>query len=458
MSNRVVLAWNTTYEFPENLAVGDNIDLQTTGKLVNLAAATTAGDAMSYGQSGASLAGLALTGNLAMGGNSITSVATPVNTTDGVNKAYVDGLVNGVQWKPPVIAMSNANIATLSGLTTTVDSIALNSANMRVLLTAQTTGTQDGIWAVQSGAWTRPADYTTGSHAAGAATLIEEGSTYGDTAWTCVTLPGSDVVDTNSTVWSQFGSVAATTASHGLQKVTNDIQLNPGDGITLSSGNVYTQLNLTASNPGLQLVGSSPTKTLSALTDPNGGLQLVSAGIQVKIASANDLSASSSGLDVVGVPASFKVAGASTSANVTASNLNTLTAGLTSDATTLHTHTSNGFAAVTVGALASGDPVYWSSTSGQIDKALGNTDAKSFVVGLNNSTAVSASGTANVIHFGKNPGVLTGATPGNVYYLQPTGGFATTIPGSGGNSIVQVGFAMNATDLFVTIQRFGKRV
>ena len=103
-------------------------------------------------------------------------------------------------------------------------------------------------------------------------------------------------------------------------------------------------------------------------------------------------------------------------------------------------------------------PVFWSSTSGQIDKALGNTDAKSFVVGLNDNNAVSASGTAYVVDSGKNTGILTGATPGTVYYLQPTGGIGSTIPGSGGNNIVQVGFAMTATDLFVCVQRFGKRV
>jgi hypothetical protein len=56
---------------------------------------------------------------------------------------------------------------------------------------------------------------------------------------------------------------------------------------------------------------------------------------------------------------------------------------------------------------------------------------------------------------GYNAGVLSSATAGSVYYLQSSGGIGTTVP-SGGNNVVQVGFAINATDLFVMIQRFGK--
>lgn len=62
----------------------------------------------------------------------------------------------------PVVALSVANVASLSGLAVTVDGVALNTANMRVYLANQTTTTQNGIWLVQSGAWTRPYDWTSG--------------------------------------------------------------------------------------------------------------------------------------------------------------------------------------------------------------------------------------------------------------------------------------------------------
>lgn len=457
MANRVVLTWNSTYGFTENLAASDNIDMQTAGKVVNLASATSAGDALAYGQSGASLAGLALTGNLAMGGNLVTGLGTPLDTGDAATKGYVDGLVNGVQWKSPANALSDSNVASLSGLATVVDNVSLNTDGMRVLLTGQSTGSQNGLWVVHSGAWTRPTDFSVGSHQSGSACLVEQGDTYRDTAWTCTSDPPTDVVGTDSLTFSQFGSVVPVTASYGLVKVANDIRANPGDGLNLSAGNTYLQVNLDT-NPGLVLNGVSPAKKLAALADPSGGLQVVAAGIQVKIVSTNQLVSSASGLDVAGVPAQFKVAGSATSVNVTASNLNTLTAGSNSDATSLHNHTSDKFSAVTVDALAAGDPVYWSSTSGQLGKALANNDAKSFVCGINDNNSVLASGTATPVRGGRCAGVLASATPGSVFYLQPTGGISTSIPGAGGNNIVQCGFAITATDLFVAIQRFGKRV
>jgi hypothetical protein len=52
--------------------------------------------------------------------------------------------------------------------------------------------------------------------------------------------------------------------------------------------------------------------------------------------------------------------------------------------------------------------------------------------------------------------VLSGATAGDRYYLQDGGGIGTTIP-SASKRIIQVGIAINATDLFVRIVDFGKK-
>lgn len=47
-------------------------------------------------------AGDSMSGTLAMNGNAVTGVLTPVNSTDGVNKEYVDQLISGLKWKDPV--------------------------------------------------------------------------------------------------------------------------------------------------------------------------------------------------------------------------------------------------------------------------------------------------------------------------------------------------------------------
>lgn len=89
----------------------DTLDMQS-AKLVNVASATNSGDALAYAQSGASLAGLALTGNLTMGSNSITGLAAGVNSGDAVNKGQLDqAIINGGKMKELLIhqnQLSNA--------------------------------------------------------------------------------------------------------------------------------------------------------------------------------------------------------------------------------------------------------------------------------------------------------------------------------------------------------------
>lgn len=63
----------------------------------------------------------------------------------------------------PCLAVAVANQATLTGLAQTIDGVALSSIGQRVFLANQTTPAQNGIWVVQSGAWTRPTDWATGA-------------------------------------------------------------------------------------------------------------------------------------------------------------------------------------------------------------------------------------------------------------------------------------------------------
>lgn len=80
-----------TRAFSGNQSMGSN-------KLTNLATATANNDAIGWNQSGIQLTGLDVNSN------KITSVATPTASTDGVNKAYVDNVVSGIQWLAPVDA------------------------------------------------------------------------------------------------------------------------------------------------------------------------------------------------------------------------------------------------------------------------------------------------------------------------------------------------------------------
>jgi hypothetical protein len=474
MALRAPLVVNATYGYQEEITSADAVSLPggaTAGaniamggnKVTGLGAATANGDAASYGQSGLSLAGLTLTAALAMGGFLINNLGTPLVATDAATKGYVDSVAQGLSWHMPVRAVATTNVTSLSG-PQTVDTVALIATN-RVLLTAQTTATENGIWVVNAGAWTRPTDYPVGFASASTAVFVSEGSvTYADTAWTCITDAPVDVVDTNPTAWALFATTATSTASNGLVKVGNDFRVKPGDGIEVVSNSASTNVALDATAPGLQFTGVAGTGKLQVKVLSTGGLEVLSTGVDIKVdgttAGNPTVATGVNGLRVIGVPLNFNINNAATSSNVTAANLNTLTAGSTSDASSLHKHGSVGRVADTytaLNALANGDPVFQSATADEVDKANTTPDLKSFVLGVAEG-AISGGGAGTIVCSGPAVGVLAGATPGIPYYLQPGGGLGVSVPpNGGGHRVIQCGVAKSATDLWVHVRDYGKK-
>lgn len=463
MANRTPLAANLTSGYHEEIPAADTLAVlgpasfagavaMGSNKVTGLAAATAANDAIAFGQSGVSLAGLALTAALAMGSNLITGLATPVSSTDAATKGYVDGVAQGLQVHPAARALASSNI-TLSG-TQTIDGVAVIAGD-RVLVAGQTTASQNGIYVVAAGAWARAADFAAALHAASAFVFISEGTTNADTGWTCTTDAPNDVVGTNSLAFTQFSGAGSISAGSGLTKTGGTLSVNvlAASGTAIVSGNVAVKLAST--NPGLQLASDG----VALLPDPNGGLTTGASGSKMLL-NGTTLQTGASGASVKGLPSLFEINASAVSSNVTAANLNTLTGGSGSDASSLHTHSSLAigtlqFTALTVGALSIADAVYQSSTNDQVDKARADTVAKSTVIGLV-SAAVSAGASATVYTAGKVASVLSGASAGTAYYLQATGGIGTAIPGSG-NRLIQVGYAVNATDLRIAIIDYGKR-
>jgi hypothetical protein len=216
--------------------------------------------------------------------NNVTISASPTASTHAATKGYVDSLVQGLSPKASVLVLAATNI-TLSG-TQTIDGIAVVAGN-RVLATGQSTQSQNGIWVVAAGAWTRPTDFATGSHAAGTYCLVEEGSTYGDTGWLCSTDPPNDVIDTNNLSFSQFSGAGTYTAGAGLTltgtqfsigsgQVTNAMLVNSSVTVTAGAGlsgggAVALGSSITVSMPN---VGTSGAKTFatgdSITTDAQG--------------------------------------------------------------------------------------------------------------------------------------------------------------------------------------------
>jgi hypothetical protein len=107
-------------------------------------------------------------------------------------------------------------------------------------------------------------------------------------------------------------------------------------------------------------------------------------------------------------------------------------------------------------AVAVGDPLYITATGDRVAKGDTDTDAKSRIIGIARTVQGTVGQTTEVVQVGRCDGVLTGATAGTPYYVATGGGLSTSAPGSG-KRVIQVGVALNATDLMVRIVDYGKK-
>lgn len=424
----------------------------------------------------------------------ITNVGTATAAGDAVTKAQLDAAFQGVRdFKESARAATTANVANLAtGAPSTVDGVSL-AVGDRVLVRAQTTGSQNGIYVVgtvgtgANGVWSRALDADEDSEVtAGMWLAVSEGTTLADTLWMLST-DDPIVVGTTSLTFTKILTLTDLVAGAGLTKTGTTLDVGAGNGIAVDADAVRVLLGTDSglefvtgalevdvdaargidkdstgifvklgTDPGLEFSGDG----LEAKVLSTGGIEKLSTGLAIKIDDTVDtLDSDASGLKVVGLPSLFKVNGSAVGATVTAANLTDVTDG--GDASTLHTHDSVDKAKrvqeshVVVEAVAAGDPVAWSTTANKLAKGEAANDPDSRVVGVALAAAIADASTA-IVKSGIAAGVLTGATAGAAYYLGATGGLTATVPGSG-NRIILVGYAKNATDLELNIRDYGKK-
>jgi len=193
----------------------------------------------------------------------ITNLATPTDPNDAANKAYVDNAVAGLTWKPAVHLLATSNVVltgdsgdlVIDGHTALTDT----HSGYRILLTAQSTDAENGIYLYEDDGntytLTRAADADTYTELKGATVFVQEGTTYGQSAWT---QGNTYLTDFTNQDWVQFSGAAQITAGTGLTKTGNTLDV------------VGTSNRITANADSIDIastyVGQSSITTLGTIT------------------------------------------------------------------------------------------------------------------------------------------------------------------------------------------------
>lgn len=173
--------------------------------------------------------------DIALGGYRLTGLGDPQGAQDAVTKAYVDLTVQGLEPKQSVRAASTANIATLSGAMT-IDGVALVAGD-RVLVKDQTTASQNGIYVVTAGAWTRAVDADVWGELISAYVFVESGTTNADMGYLSTVDPGG-TLGTSAVTFVQFTGAGQILAGAGLTKSGNTLDVGAGTGIAVAADTV----------------------------------------------------------------------------------------------------------------------------------------------------------------------------------------------------------------------------
>lgn len=139
-------------------------------------------------------------GVASMSGGTLTNLNVPIAASDAVNKAYVDAILGGT-WLGPVLAASTGDL-TLSG-EQTIDGIAVVTGD-RVLAKNQSTGSENGIYVVDTGVWSRSSDLPIGSSAGNTILAVNQGVVNESRIYQCNNFVGSDVVGTDNLIYVQL--------------------------------------------------------------------------------------------------------------------------------------------------------------------------------------------------------------------------------------------------------------
>ena len=353
--------------------------------------------------------------------------------------------ISNIDYKQSVRAVTTTNITLAGGAPSTADSVSL-AANDRILVTGQTTGSQNGLYYVttlgngSNGTWTRSTDGdTTGEIDAGMIVLVTEGTVYADTQWKLTT---NDPITIGTTTLTFVQNYSANSISAG----TSNVSVGSSANVTVSSAG--TANVLTISSTGTVVSGTeSVTGNITGGNILTGGLvsatgSITGASVVGGVITGSSVSVTGNVTGVNHFGTNTSVTGTTTAASVVGG---VITGSSTSVTGTVTAATVNAAAIGNVGAAITAATVS-AATIGNASAVLngttvsvtGTVTAASVVGGVITGSSTSVTGTttaASVVG-----GVITGSSvsvTGAVTGTTITGTSVTVSTGSitGGNII-----------------------
>jgi hypothetical protein len=192
--------------------------------------------------------------------SSITGTPTTISgygITDAYTKTQVDAFLQGLDPKASVIAATTTNI-TLSA-PQTIDGVSVIAGD-RVLVKNQTTTSQNGIYVVAAGAWTRALDMDIWAEVPGTYVFVEKGTLYADTGWVSTADIGG-TIDTTAISWVQFAGAGTYTGTSPVTISGTTVSL-ANSGVTAGSYGSSTAVPVLTVD-ALGRVTSATTATIS---------------------------------------------------------------------------------------------------------------------------------------------------------------------------------------------------
>lgn len=225
--------------------------------------------------------------------------------------------ISNIDYKQAVRVVTTTNIASLAGgAPNSVDGVNLVAGD-RILVTGQNTGSENGLYQVQTlgtgsnGTWTRTSDGNeTGEIEAGMVVMVTEGATYADTPWK-LTTNDPIVVGTTALVFVQFSSGSGTPGGSNTQIQFNSANTFAGSSsLTWSGSELYVNgtANVTGNvtgnyfiGNGSQLTGISTSTNRIFSGDSNVDIASANANVTVSVAGTSNVAVfSTTGLAVTG--------------------------------------------------------------------------------------------------------------------------------------------------------------